>query len=68
MLLPFSDMSLRQNLTKLRRHPRVSDLGSMSELTNQIAAFMILKVITIILTQRHIRKREQHENMILILI
>jgi hypothetical protein len=37
-----------RDLTKRRRHPRVSDLGSMSELTNQIAAFRILKVITII--------------------
>ena len=77
-------MSLRENLTKYRRHPRVSDLGSMTKLTNQIVAFRILRVITAIwlvnsltdkrmstafhqiLTQRHIRKREQEENMILI--
>ena len=62
----------------------VDILVSVSELTNQIAAFRILKVITAIwlvnslidtrmstafrqiLTQRHIRKREQDENMILI--
>ena len=48
-MLPFSDMSLRENLTKHFRHPGVSDLGSVSELTNQIAAFWIFKVITTIL-------------------
>ena len=34
-----------RDLTKRRRHPRVSDLGSMSELTNQIIVitFKILK-------------------------
>ena len=77
-----------RDLTKRRRYP-VSDLGSMSELTNQIIVitFKILKaaiwlVNSLIdprsltrgclrrfvrsLTQRHIRKREQDENMILI--
>ena len=38
-------LSLCENLTKRRKHPRVSDLGSMSELTNQVAVitFKILK-------------------------